>query len=170
MGRFINGIKYICLIANNDFKKKSLEDNVYFTLMDIMINSDSTDTCMTATLYTKSLDNDIYFNDRTDSFEYTNALEQKDYVEKLLTWLKRFTKNGWFEFLDTEEDVNSSEKYIRFDDWWIQFCELRKLLSFQYEKCCEEEKRDPREYDEDAMECEARMKHEDKFRKMRERI
>ena len=32
--------KFICVNDNNDFKKLSLEDNVYFTLRDIFFNTD----------------------------------------------------------------------------------------------------------------------------------
>ena len=45
-GRIINGIKYIYLINDNEFKKKSLYDNIYFTLRDIFANADLADTFM----------------------------------------------------------------------------------------------------------------------------
>ena len=34
------------------------------------------------------------------------------------------------------------KEYMKFDDWWVQFEELRNLIDLQYEKCCRWEEED----------------------------
>ena len=89
-GRIINGFKYIRLMNSNNFKFNTLNDNVYFTLRDIFANADSADTVMEANDFNSRLTGDVLFEDRTIDFVYTNVLEQKYFVEKLLLWLKYF--------------------------------------------------------------------------------
>lgn len=132
-GLLIQGIKYIHLCNDNNFKKKSLYDNVYFTLRDIFVNADSHDTCMEANLYNIQLTGGITFEDRTEGFQYQNMLHQKDYVQRLQSWLEYFNIY-YFEFVEPKEDEQIDMKeYIKFDDWWVQFEELRKLIDEQYE-------------------------------------
>ena len=143
-GRIINGIKYIRLCNDNDFKKKSLNDNVYFTLRDIFVNAESYDDIMAANLYNNKITGDVYFEDRTERFQYSNELYQKYFVERIQRWLKRFNIH-YFEFAEPEDDdlrFVDEKKYMKFDDWWVQFEELRKLIDEQYEKCCRWEEED----------------------------
>ena len=98
-GRIIDGVKYIHLMNDNDFKKKSLYDNVYFTLRDIFCNAESADTIMTANDFNGRLTNNICFEDRTEKFQYSNELHQKYFVERLQRWLKKFNIH-YFEFED----------------------------------------------------------------------
>ena len=144
--KLINGIKYMYIMNNNDFKKKSLYDNVYFTLIDIFANAESYCDIMASNSYNKQLTNNVCFEDRTDDFRYTNVLDEKDYVEKLLRWLKKFNIHC-FEFLEPEQyepDVNEIDmkKYMNFDEWWFQFEELIRLIENQYNKCCTWEEED----------------------------
>ena len=141
-GRIIDGVKYIHLMNDNDFKKKSLYDNVYFTLRDIFANAESTDTIMEANYFNGRLTNNISFEDRTKSFQYSNELHQKYFVEHLQRWLKRFNIH-YFEFEEPEEDEEIDMKeYMKWDDWWGQFINLRQLIDEQYEKCCRWEEED----------------------------
>lgn len=114
-GRIINGIKYIGLLNNNDLKKLSLNDNVYFTLKDIFANADSCDICIQANNYNSMLTNNISFEKRNknEPFQYSDVLEQKEYVKKLQSWLKNFNIY-WFYFLDVDKN-----EIINCDDWWI---------------------------------------------------
>lgn len=135
-GRIIDGVYYICLVNDNDFKKKSLEDNVYFTLRDIFANAESLDTAIEANSFNTCLTNGISFEDRTNSFEYTNMLYEMCSVSELNTWLKWFKKDGWFEFQELEEDEQiDMREYMKFDDWWVQFEELRNSIDTQYVQC-----------------------------------
>ena len=141
-GRLINGIKYMYINDDNDFKKKSLYDNVYFTLRDIFCNCNSLDTCFQANDYNSLLTNNIYFEDRTEKFRYTNVLYEKDYVERLQSWLKHFNIH-YFEFEEPEEDEEIDMKeYMKWDDWWVQFINLKQLIDEQYKKYCKWEEED----------------------------
>ena len=135
-GRIYNGIKYMGLFHNNDLKKLSLNDNVYFTLRDIFANGDSYDICMTANHFNSLLTNNISFQERKNSeepFQYSNVLEDKNFVKRLQTWLSSFHVS-WFHFLeeDEEEDVDMND-YIEWDDWWIQFEELKRKLKEHFD-------------------------------------
>ena len=135
-GKLINGVKYIYILNENEYKKKSLYDNVYFTLRDILANAEAFDTALEANNFNNKLTDGICFQDRTDNFKYTNALHQIDYLEKLLTWLKRL-KNHYFEFIELEDGEEFEiEKYMKFDDWCVEFTNLINLIQLQYEKCC----------------------------------
>ncbi len=138
-GIVINGIKYMYIVNDNDFKKKSLYDNVYFTLRDIFANADSFDTIMESNCYNSILTGNVSFEDRTDKFQYANVLDKKDYTGKLLNWLKNFNVN-WFNFYEPEEyEETDMTKYMKLDEWWVQFEDLRHLIKDQYEKCCMQE-------------------------------
>lgn len=141
-GRIFDGVKYIHLFNDNEFKKKSLYDNVYFTLRDIVANAESPDTIMTANDFNHCLTGGICFEDRTERFQYSNELHQKYFVEKLKSWLKKFKPN-YLGFVEPYEDEQIDMKeYMKFDDWWVQFINLRKLIDEQYEKCCKWEEED----------------------------
>lgn len=131
-GKLINGIKYIFTHDGyTDLKKQSLEDYTYFTLREIFWNADHVDTCIEANRFNGRLTNDIYFEIRTDSFQYTNVLYQESEVKYLVYWLSYFTKDGCFEFLELEEGEEFiKENYILLDDWWKQFEELKDKLKF----------------------------------------
>jgi hypothetical protein len=139
MGKLINGIKYMCIHDVNEYKKKSLNDNFYFTLRDIFWNTDSCDVMIKVNYLNDMLTDGISFESRTNTFEYTNILYQKTELKKILQFLNRITRNGWFEFSelkdeDEDEEESIDEEYILFDDWWKEFEELRNLLKEQYEK------------------------------------
>jgi hypothetical protein len=149
MGKIINGTKFIRLVNNNEFKNKSLSDNVYFTLRDIFLNSESIDKAMDANGFNKKLTGGICFEDRCNDFQYTNVLYESIYVEKLLRWLNNFNIH-YFEFeeeyIDNEDnevrvDIDLAE-YIKFDDWWLQFEQLKALLEQQMKKCIQMEEED----------------------------
>jgi hypothetical protein len=141
-GLIIDGIKYICIMENNDFKKKSLDDNVYFTLRDIFWNSLSADIIFQASKFNDKLSGDISYEYRNDKFNYTNVLYEENYLYKLLIWLKKIGIHH-FDFLEPENDeVIDMKKYMKFDDWWVQFINLINLIETQYEKCCKWEVED----------------------------
>ena len=137
MGKLINGIKYMCIHDVDEYKKKSLNDQFYFTLRDIFWNTDSFDVMMIINNFNHMLTDGISFDSRTNTFQYTNILYQKTELKKILRFLNRIKQTGWFEFIelkDKDEEESIDEEYILFDDWWKQFEELRNLLKEQYEK------------------------------------
>lgn len=139
MGKIINGVKYICIHDINDYKKMSLNDNLYFTLRDIFWNADSERTMSEANHFARGLTGGIQFEDRTDKFQYTNILNQKNELEQILQFINRIKYDGWFEFTeldldDDNDDDEVDEEYIKYDYWWKQFEELKNILKVHYKK------------------------------------
>lgn len=132
-GRLINGIKYVYIYDDYDNKKKSLEDNVYFTLRDIFWNCDSLDTCLEVNSLNEHLTGGVCFEERNVHFKYTNILHEKDYVARLQRWLTRFSIY-YFKFFEIEkgEEIDYAA-YIKYDDWLVDFEKLRQLIDQQYE-------------------------------------
>jgi hypothetical protein len=134
-GRIINGTRYIHIVNNNELKKKSLNDYVYFNLRDIFENAYDYDTIIYANRFCEKLTGELYFeDDKKSTYNYTNALNEKDYLKKLICWLVDIDINS-FEFiiLGENEKINMKE-YIEWDIWWFQFEELKFLLKQQYNK------------------------------------
>jgi hypothetical protein len=129
-GLIIDNIKYTCLYNDNDFKKKSLEDNVYFTLRDIFLNAYDADTAIEVNEYNRQLTNDICYEDRTDTFEYTKILSDKKYLLELITFMDNFCED-WFVFKENKSKQKFIE-YMKFDDWLSQFEGLKELLNQHY--------------------------------------
>jgi hypothetical protein len=142
-GLLIDGIKYMGIMENNDLKKKSLDDNVYFTLRDIFWNSMSADIVFQASNFNHKLSGGICYEYRAENFCYTNILYQdKNFIYKLLKWFKKIDIHH-FDFLepDIDEEIDM-KKFMKFDDWWVQFINLINLIEFQYEKSCKWEVED----------------------------
>jgi hypothetical protein len=135
-GLLFNGIKYIRLCNDNALKKKSLYDNIYFTLRDIFVNAESCDDVMAANQYNRQLTGGIYFEERTEHFEYVQMLKQKNFTESLYKWLHNINNSNYFDFTEPENNyLNVDEnEYIKFDDWLIQFEELKILLNDEISK------------------------------------
>jgi hypothetical protein len=133
--RIFNNIKYLQLANENHIKNKSLEDNVYFTLRDIFANVSGLDYCMEANGFNTKLTNGISYEERTIDFTYTNVLNDKIYINNLSKWLSYIQKCDFeFETINDDADTEEKEWYLdtrnlcKFDDWWLQFEELRILI------------------------------------------
>jgi hypothetical protein len=132
-GKIINDEKYICLHNDNNFKKLSLEDNVYFTLRDIFLNIEIIDYCFIANDFNIMLTNNICFEDRHNyDFKYANVLHDcnSNFTDKLVNFLSCI-KEYQFEFEKIDVSTNEQmdmHRYIKFDIWWNQFNELQNLL------------------------------------------
>jgi len=133
--RIFNNIKYLQLVNENHIKNKSLEDNVYFTLRDIFANVSGLDYCMEANGFNTKLTNGISYEERTIDFTYTNVLNDKIYINNLSKWLSYIQKYDFeFEAINDDADTEEKEWYLdtrnlfKFDDWWLQFEELRILI------------------------------------------
>ena len=133
--RIINGIKYLQLHNDNNFKSLSLEDNVYFTLRDIFLNISSIDYVMEANQLNSHLTGSISYEERESVFQYRDSLINIIFVRRLNQWLNFITPFDFdFEELDDKADDEEKEWYydmkrlIKFDDWWNQFEELKKLI------------------------------------------
>jgi hypothetical protein len=147
MGLTYNATKYVRLCNPHKFKSLSLEDNVYFTLRDIFMNAKKADDAIECNEFNHQLTNEIGFEDRTDTFTYTNVLQDKAFVEGLIKWLCAIKPSRDFFFTDEidEDDVctfnsacdmlttkwkYSDDKceYITLDSWMENLNELRSNL------------------------------------------
>jgi len=68
------------------------------------------------------------------------VLCDKEFIEKLLNWFKCINVY-YFEFILKKEEV-CLKYYIKFEDWWSQFEELKGLLKVQYKKLVKWEEED----------------------------
>lgn len=144
-GRLIDGVEYVKLTNDNSLKSKSLEDNVYFTLRDIFSNADINEIWPTS-YFNGILTNDVSFEERDENFKYSNVLNDHNlkFTQDLFNWIHRITCNGirsklnLIEFYESEKDEMDEEidmsKYMKYDDWYEQFLDLRKKLQEQLEK------------------------------------
>ena len=147
MGLTYNETKYVELCNSHNLKSLSLEDNVYFTLRDIFMNAGSADDAIECNQFNIQLTNDIGFEDRTDTFTYTNVLQDKAFVEGLVKWLNYTRPNLDLFSTDTiyEDDelifcgrqlttkwkYSESDKmneYLPLDAWMEDFNVLKNIL------------------------------------------
>lgn len=111
-------MKYIYLQYDNALKLTSLEDNVYFTLIDIFNNAASSD------LILRVYDFNCFLKDQKG---YTNILYDKEYISVLINLLKHVDETSFEYILD---DGN----YIRMDDWLLQLDELKRVIAERYRR------------------------------------
>jgi hypothetical protein len=149
--RLISGTKYLKLHNPNEFKQKSLEDNVYFTLRDIFLNYGIVDYVMRSNYFNSELSSNISFEERDIDFKYTDNLMDEKYLTNLIKFFKSIYPSE-FEFETPEQywnkDKNTNEykqelewyynvdinNYIKLNDWMEQFNELIKELEIRLEK------------------------------------
>ena len=130
LGRVFNNAKYIELHNDNEFKKKSLEDNVYFTLRDIFSNAESTDIIIEVNNFNYELSNGVCFEERTDNFQYSNVLNDKKKLKMLIELLDSINEKS-FEFIELDDDEKNNiniNEYLELDVWMRQFEELKNIL------------------------------------------
>lgn len=136
-GRIIDGVKYIHILNDNEFKIKSLNDHVYFTLRDIFENAYHYDTILYANRFCEKLTGEIHFlDDMKTTYTYTNILNKKYYLKKLIDWLDSLDIYSFEFILLGENDKINMKEYIKWQVWWLQFNELKCLLKEKYEIYC----------------------------------
>ena len=147
MGLTYNGTKYVFLCNSYPLKYRSLEDHVYFTLRDIFMNAASADDAIECNQFNIQLTNEICYEDRTDTFTYTDILQDKAFVEGLVKWLNYTSPNLDLFFTDTiyEDDEcafdgnqlttkwkysesDNINEYITLDRWMEDFNVLKNIL------------------------------------------
>jgi hypothetical protein len=120
----------IRLKYGNVIKKKTLEENLYFTLSDIQINTIvAKDKYFIGDLKNELTDN-IEFEDRNSNFEYSSALNNTEYLEKL-NYLLEYIRISDFELVSCSNN-NTSYDLIDFYEWWANFENLRNNISGLY--------------------------------------
>ena len=144
MGLTYNATKYVRLCNPHKFKSLSLEDNVYFTLRDIFMSAKKADDAIECNEFNHQLTNEIGFEDRTDTFTYTNVLQAKAFVEGLIKWLCDFKPSRDFLFSDIVDEYNEYNincytltakwysgikcEYFALDAWMEDFNVLKNIL------------------------------------------
>jgi hypothetical protein len=123
----------IQLCNDKKFKLLSLEDNVYFTLRDIFLNISGIDYVMEANELNYALTDGICYEDRTSDFHYTNVLNDKKYVDRLIRWLNNIDPI-YFVCDESDESDKDFELLEHFDDWWSHFEELKKSITRRAEE------------------------------------
>ena len=123
-----NGIKYLYLIHPNDWKQKSLEDNVYFTMRDIFVNIDDFQFAMEANFFNDRLTNGVIYEERTTEFTYSNVLNDNfSFVCKLFKWLS-YICEYYFDCNVVEDEPVDLDKYMPLEEWISQLDILKKIL------------------------------------------
>jgi len=124
-------IEYIGLSEEHALKFRSLEDDVYFTLRDLFLNVLDIDDVIASITFSKELTDNISYEDRTESFQYTKVLNNKDFTKRLYTWLSSINKKC-FEFKPPHaDDVVDLKGFIPFTKW-IQHVEyLMRLINYK---------------------------------------
>jgi hypothetical protein len=136
--RLIDGVKYIYLHYPHEFKMKSLEDDIYFTLTDMVWNGGGIhEPAPSADKYSRLL-TDIEYEKRDKNFKYKNVLYNcdSDFAEKILKLISRFSnKERVFYFYEEDkyDDLDDGKgldmsKYMKYDDWWEHLLELREKI------------------------------------------
>ena len=147
-----NNTKYIMLHNEHQLKFTSLEDNVYFTLRDIFLNTSQDNISIEANEFNGELTNNIRYEDRFNTFTYTDKLKCKTFLKSLYSWINSILLSD-FEFdedFDNEFDKNTDTividmkpnfiyyfgenkdnyiNFITFDSWLIHLDELKVLLN-----------------------------------------
>ena len=136
-GIIIDDVKYLPLFNSslNNLKKKSLNDNIYFTMRDIFRSADTCDICIEVNYFNEILTNNVYLEDRTDSFTYSDALYDISFVEKLMKWLDRFNVHylAFEKITEEHKDYVDLRCYIKFEQWMTEFNQLKADVRAQYE-------------------------------------
>ena len=149
--RLIDGVKYLKLHNSNELKKKSLEDNVYFTLRDVFLNYGDMDDIMEVNYLNSLITNNISFEERDKDFTYANKLMDEQYLSRLIKFLQSIKQTGfefeipdkyWIKEKKTKEYNDELEwyydidmnKYIELNIWMTQFKDLVKQLEIRLEE------------------------------------
>ena len=136
--RIIHNIQYVEIHPDNDMKLLTLEDNVYFTLRDIFLKISCCDICVQVHRFNSQLTNNINYEDRNQYFVYSNALNNKDFMNCLHKLLNSiYPSDFYFEKISDTADNEEKKWYydmnilMKFDDWWMQFEKLRHLIKIK---------------------------------------
>ena len=98
MGVIYNGTKYIQLHNEHRLKSLSVEDGVYFTLRDIYLNVHDENEAIEANEFNISLTGNIRFEERGETFEYTDDLYCKHVLTRLCEWISYIVSEDCYEF------------------------------------------------------------------------
>lgn len=137
-GIIIDGDKYLPLSISslllNEAKNKSLHDTIYSILRDIFRNSDRSNVCNQVSEFNDRLMKGIPCDENPDTFDYSDALYDKIYMENLVKWLDAFNESYLCRFEEGDKSMIDMTGYIEFDEWWSAFEEMKRQVKEQYQK------------------------------------
>ena len=108
------------------------------------MNAGSADDAIDCNQFNHQLTNEICFEDRTEGFKYTNVLQDKAFVERLVKWLNYTRPERDFFFCDTIDEYDDFNincymltakwysgnkcEYFELDAWMEDFNDLKNNL------------------------------------------
>ena len=123
----VDGVKYIKIFYDYDYKKASFNAEVYYTLMDICNNIIDDDIFHFAWKYLHMLCNDKHLY-KGEKLTFSSMLESEYYIKDIsciLNWIKQDD----FKFKEMPKlNYINMNNYIKFDDWWHDFKKLKDTL------------------------------------------
>jgi hypothetical protein len=118
---------YIKLFDKQEKKHKSLEDHLYFTIQDILLNIFGIDLIIEANKYNKLLTNNIPY--KHELFRYTRVLRSTTYAKQVYEWLSTIQLRDFEATYDSEDEHDLEEsRHISLEDWWTDFELLKTKL------------------------------------------
>ena len=140
-GILISGVKYLPLSVTSlvlkDANNKSLHDTIYCILRDIFRNCDTLHICNQVNVFNSRLMKGIPCDENPDTFDVSDALNDKIYMKNLIKWLDNFKEHHLCPFEDIEEEDKyriDMSRYKRFDDWWRELEDIKRQVKAHYEK------------------------------------
>lgn len=139
-GIIIDGVKYIHLsvpsLLLKDTKGKSLFDTIYCILRDVFRNTDGLNIINQVNNFNQRLAKGINCDENPDTFDCPDALYDKEYMKNLLNWLDNFKEHYLCPFEKVTQEETSMidmSRYIKFDEWLVQFEDMKRQVREQYE-------------------------------------
>ena len=79
----------------------------------------------------KELADNIPYEERNETFQYTDALSDRSYCERLSKWLSSLDKKCFVFKPPGKDDVIDLKEFIPFDEWYNHFTYLRNLVKYK---------------------------------------
>jgi hypothetical protein len=120
----------ILLKHRNVINEKLFEENLYFTLSDIQVNTNIAKYKYFIGDLKNELTDNIQFEVRTSNFEYSNALDKKEYLKKVNMLLQDIRTDDFN--LVIYSNNYPSYAFIDFYEWWCNFENVRNKIDEMY--------------------------------------
>ena len=138
-GIYYNNQKYIKLSHSHHLKFISLGNNIYFTLLDIIQNTNCKILANELKQYNFRLTNNISYEDRNDTFQYSDDISNKPFLKSVYRCISVIHKTYDFNFfLELDEGIEiihdepyitcDNINYINYDIWWEHLQNFKNLI------------------------------------------
>lgn len=118
---------YIKIFDAQEKKQKSLEDHLYFTIQDIILNIFEIDLIIEANKYNKLLTHNFPY--KHELFRYTSVLHSTTYAKQVYDWLATIQLRDFEATYDSDDENDLEEtKIISLEEWWTDFELLKSKL------------------------------------------